>query len=499
MKKICFLFLIFTVLIIFAGCKNGKSAGEGPDSDFFKRKIEGEITISAYDTMSYRSYLEEAARAFEEQYPGTKVNIETFSSMPEIRTGGSGNMQMTSVQMQNDPQSRSDYLSRVNTSIMSGTGADIYAMDIIPLHKFVESGNLENLELYMNLDPDFKKNEYRQNIFDASKYSGGLWFLPMDYTFNYFAYDSTLIPSGITSGFGNNKSFNTFDLFRIGIPLYDNTYRIFNINDFDRGMGGMFNQLFNENFEEFVSLKTGRVFFERSADSQDISFANLLVSVREYGQQGYIPRAITGQQDAGRIMRQAMDAPKDRFFFKLNNNFSLATQYMRSTGRMVAMFSSGSVLGIEDDDKVAGIQANADGSVPYRFNQGFGINSQSKNKETAWAFIRFLLSEEMQLSTNLNVMGLPVHNEARSQKSEMTFTGSLYGMSAALNEQGRRSLQEYMTEIESLSGLINSYNVRDTNISDMVAQDVQFFIDGSRTAEEAARILQNKADLYLSE
>jgi multiple sugar transport system substrate-binding protein len=490
MKKLLYVLLIPAALI---SCSKSDSGAKGPDREFFNRNINGEITVSAFDTMNYRNYLEEAARAFEQLHPGTKINIETFSAMPEVRTGGSGNMQMQSIQMQNDPQARSDYLSRLNTNLMSGTGADIYAMDIIPLQKFVESGNLENLELYLNLDPDFNMNEYRQNIFNSSKYSDGLWFLPMDYTFNYFAYDSTLIPANIASAFGAGKSFNTSDLLKMGIPLYDGSYRLFNTTDFDRGLNGMFSQLFNENYEEFVNLSAGRAYFQNGG------FAALLSSVREYGQQGYIPRAVTGQQDAGRLMRQAAEAPRDRFYFKLNNNFSLATQYMRSTGRMVMMFTGGSVIGIEDDDKVAGIQANADGSIPYRFNNGFGINSQSKNKELAWAFIKFLLSKEMQLSTNLNAMGLPVHNEARAEKSEMTFSGSLYGMSSALNEQGRQSLREYMSVMESLSDLINSYSVRDTNITDMVIQDVQFFIDGSRSADEAARVLQNKADLYLSE
>ena len=493
MKKFIFLFFILTAFFILAGCGNGRDSSHGPDAEFFNRKIEGEITISAYDTMNYRNYLEEAARIFEAEYPGTKINIETFSAMPEIRTGTSGNIQMQNVQIQNDPQSRADYLSRINTNIMSGAGADIYAADIIPLHKFAENGTLENLEPYMNLDPGFNKNEYRQNILNASKYRGGIWFMPMDYNFNYWTYDSTLVPSNTASGFGISKSFSSGDLFNIGIPLYDGSYKLFNTTDFDRGMNGMFNQLLNENMLSFVNMET------KQADFSGGDFSALLASVRNYSELGYIPRTVTGQQDAGRVMRQAADAQRDRFFFKLNNNFSLASQYMRSTGRMLMMFSAGSVMSNDDDDKIAGIQANADGSVPYRFNQAFGINSASKNKETAWAFIKFLLSREMQLSTNLNAMGLPVNNEARAEKSEMVFAGSVMGMSGVLNEQSRQSLNEYLAVMESFSDSINSYDMRDTHISDMIASDVQFFIDGSRSADEVAKVLQNKVNLYFSE
>jgi len=490
-KKIIYLFCV-AAFIIFTGCGQKPVSGE-IDAEFFKRNIQGEITISAYESMTYKNYLEEAARAFEAMYPGTKINIETFSAMPEIRTGTDGNTQMTMIQTQNDPQSKTDYLNRINTNLMSGKGADIYAIDIIPLNKFIKSGALENLERYMALDPDFQVNDYRRNIFDASKYSGGIWFLPMDYTFSYFAYDSTLVPFNIAQGFGVNKALSTEDLLKTGIPLYDGSYMLFNATDFERGMGGMFYQLLNEKMPEFVDLE------KENANFINGGFSSLLESVRNFADAGYIPRAVTGQMEAGRVMRQAMDAPRERFFFKLNNIFSLASKYTRSAGRNLMMFSPGSVMSNEDDDLIAGIQANSDGSVPYRYNQAFGINSASKNKQTAWAFIKFLLSKDMQLSANLNLTGLPVNNEARKEKTRMFFSGAMYGMLSDLDEQGLKSMLEYLEAMENLSDLINSFDHRDTYINDMITGDVQFFIDGSRSAEETARIIQNKASLYLNE
>ena len=479
----------------FAGGSSNKAAPQtAPDAAFFNRPIRGEITVSAYDSMLYKNYLEEAARAFEALYPGTKVNVETFSAMPEIRTGGQTNMQLTTVQAQDDSQGRADYLSRVNTNIMSGTGADIYAMDVIPLHKFVESGTLENLDPYMNLDPRFNRADYRQNILDALRYSSskgtsGTWFLPMDYTFNYFAYDSTLIPAQIAARFGVDKSFCSDDLLKIGIPLYDGSYKLFNTLDYIRGPGGMFNQLLNESLESYVNLQTGRPGFT------DGRFANLLASVSNYAERGYIPRGITGQQNAGQIMQRGMQTPTDRYFFKLNGNVSLLGQFTRGAGTMMRMMTGGTSAAVDENDEIAGIQANADGKIPFDFNQGFGINSRSKNRETAWAFIKFLLSREMQLSTHIMSFGLPLNNEARAEKAALSFAG----LSPNLNEQLRQNLDRYKAAVEKLSDSINAYIVKDTSISDMIAQEVQYYFSGSRTANEVARVLQNKADLYLGE
>jgi ABC-type glycerol-3-phosphate transport system substrate-binding protein len=489
MKRLHFVFLMLGALFVFAACgANGKSAVK-LDGDFFNRKIEGEITVSAYESASYRNYLETAARAFEERYPGTKVNVETFSSMPEVRSSDQGNMRVTAMQVQDDPGSRSDYLSRINTNIMSGTGADIYAMDIIPLHKFVESGTLENLEPYMENDPEFNRNDYRQNILDALRYRGGTWFLPLDYSFKYYAYDSTLVPAQIASGFGVDKAWSAQELLALGIPLYDGSYKLFNALDFVMGPGGMFYQLLTENMASFVNLETGRPNFT------DGGFASLLALVSDYGRQGYFPKGITGAQDAEQLMLQVMNAPTDRFFFKLNGPIYLISQFGRNVGLRFMMATGGTARSIESDDEIVGIQANADGSVPFEYNMAFAVNSQSKNRETAWAFMKFLLSKEIQLSTNPYFLSL--NNEAREEKAGLVF--SLNNPSRTLNEQQRQALEAYKAAVEALSDNINCYMVQDTNINDMILQEARYFFEGSRNADEVTRVLQNKADLYLSE
>jgi len=494
MKRFLFVLSAFVAATaVFAGGSGGKAAQTGPDAAFFNKPIRGEITVAAYDSMLYKNYLDEAARAFEALYPGTKVNVETFSAMPEVRNMDAGNMRATAVQAQDDSQGRQDYISRTNTNIMSGTGADIYAMDILPLYKFVESGTLENLNPYMALDPGFKKSDYRQNILDALQYRSGTWFMPMDYNFNYYAYDSTLVPARIAAGFGLDKAWTAQELFKIGIPLYEGNYKLFNAVDYFRGPGGMFNQLLGESIETFINLDT------RKPNFTDGSFVNLLTSVSNYAQQGYIPRGVTGQQNAGNLMQRGMQEPTDRHYFKLNPNVSLVGQFNKVTGMMLRMMTTGNSPSIDADDEIAGIQASADGSVPFKFNQGFGMNSQSKNKETAWAFLKFLLSKEMQLSTNLMSFGFPINNEARAEKAELSFAGAQFNMTLGMSDQNRQAMEKYRAAVEKLSDSINTFVVQDTSLNDMIASEVFYYFGGSRTAEEVARVLQNKADLYLSE
>jgi len=491
MKRLFFVQCVLVILILAACGGKGKAAESGLSPDFFSGRIESEITISAYDSFNYKNFLEEAARAFEALYPGTKVNVETFSAMPETRTGGQGNMRVTVIEMQDDPQSRTDYINRVNTNLMSGKGADLYAMDILPLHKFAANGTLENLDSYMAMDPNFNKSDYRENIMDAVRYQNGTWFLPLNYDFNYFAYDATLVPTEIASRFGIDKAFSSEDLLKIGMGLYNGAYKIFNVNGSQR----MFIVLLGENIQSFLDLANKKPNFV------DGSFSAMLDSARNYGRQGLIPQEVTDQQGAEQLMRRGMEGPTDRFFFKQYNSANLLSQFLRSLGAMNRMMAGGTAMGIDTDDKIAGIQANADGSVPFSYRRAFGINSQSKNKETAWAFLKYLLSGEAQDPTGL-MAGFHLNNKVREETAGLAFSAFLGrpgNSDGVLNEQQSQALTQYKAAVEKMSDSINCFVVRDTSLNEMISSEVQYYFDGSKTADDVAKVLQNKADLYLNE
>jgi multiple sugar transport system substrate-binding protein len=446
--------------------------------------------------MTYRSFLEDAARSFEALHPGTTVRVETFSAMPEIRRSeGDGGGPMILVLSRDDPQGRADYISRVNTALMSGEGADLYAMDVLPLHKFVEGGQLENLEALMEGDPGFNKADYRGNILEALKYRDGVWFMPTDYTFNYFAYDLTLLPETAASSFGTGKVLTAGELLALGEQYYDGSAQIFNLPDYSpvgRPAGSLAHQVLSENMQSYVDLEN------KKADFVKGGFAELLESVRSAGEGGYVSPGVTGQENPdGLLLRQAGAEKTGRFFFKLRGNFSLASHFSRGTGRRMLMEGGGEVS--DDAEEIAGIAADAGGKVPFGYSQAYGISSGSKNKALAWAFVKFLLGEEMQLSTDMRYSALPLNNKAREQKAELIFSGAFMGREMPPDAGSEAALKQYLAVTEELSDRINYFPVRDTTVNDMIKAEIHYFFSGSRTAEEVAAVLQNKVDLYLNE
>ncbi|MDR2793343.1 MAG: extracellular solute-binding protein [Treponema sp.] len=489
MKRNAFLALgIIGAVIMSGGCKGRERAAAQPDGSEGAMRS---ITVSCYDSMAYKNFLDMAAKAFTEKYPGTTVTIETFSAMPEVKTSENGDGKMILVQRQDDTQSRNDYINRINTSLMSGGGADIFAADILPLHTYVESGWLENLDAFITGDNAFNMADVRGNIIDASRYNGGLYVMPIDYSFQYFAYDGTLLQGAITAGFGTDSAFTSSDLIENAAPLFDGSAKIFNLYDFSPD--GMIKTMWNERYTSFIDLEKKRANFTGG------EFAAMLTTIREYGDKSYIPHAVSRQDTAERI-RQAGQQATGRYFFKPYGNFSLLSQFGRAFGRTRMMGTAGGAKGIADDDEIAGIAAREDGTVPYTFGNAFCINANSKNKHTAWEFIKFLLTEDMQMVTSSpNPEPLPLNNAARVKKAELAFSDMLMGRAAELDEKQRAALAAYIEAVEWLSDRISAYTFQDTVINDMLAAEIRYFADGSRSAEEVARVLQNKAELYLNE
>jgi hypothetical protein len=287
MKRLLVLFMIIMLALGLTACGGGADStsgggANGQGGEALNGDVAGEITVSCFETMMHQTLLEEAARLFEAKYPGTKVNIESFSAMPEIKTAQQGDMFVSAIEMKDDPAARADYISKVNTALMSGSGADILATDVLPLYKFAESNQLVDLSSLMEADSEFNRSAYRTNILDALTYKGGLWYIPLEYTFDYYTYDSTLVNTKMTS-FGTSSAFNTGQLVELALGSFDGSSKIFNMSGYIRGGGGggsgmisgLYARMLREQYGSLVDIE------KREAHFTEGGFAQMLDALKE--------------------------------------------------------------------------------------------------------------------------------------------------------------------------------------------------------------------------
>ena len=462
--------------------------------------LSGELTVSCYETVMLKPFLEEAASSFEAKYPGTKINVESFAVMPEVKTREEGNMKMMVMMQEDDSQAKTDYINKVNTELMSGRGADIYAFDILPYHKYISGGQLENLRPYIDNDPQFNIVDYRSNILDATASPNGQFIFPLDYSFNYLNYDSTLFNESEQAVLDGKDQWSYKELIAKGEEAF---HRVNADGDISNPLfcmtteGGwdqsMFGELFESNLDTFLDI-TGK-----KANFDDGKFVELLNTVKSYEELGYtdIP------EDMGeRIMSQnIMDAPVGKkYLYKPMASMNLLSEFNKGSGRRIARRVVIGMMSDTENDKILGLPESENGEIRFSYSQAYGINANSENKFLAWAFIRHLCGDEAQLSMQL--MGFPINREVLTRKAEMEFTGALYDPENAgeeLDADRQAALEKYLETVEKYSSMLNTHILEDSVVTDMVFTEVSSFFDGSKSAEDVAKTLQSKISLYLNE
>ena len=130
------------------------------------------------------------------------------------------------------------------------------------------------------------------------------------------------------------------------------------------------------------------------------------------------------------------------------------------------------------------------------------VNNNSKYKEEAWEFIKFLISEEVQLVEN-GQRAFQINNRASQGAKDYVIAYQEDRKDNLLNDQGYNVLtQSDFEQVHRVMGYINGCNSNYFNNRKMVAliaEEIKPFINEERSAEETTKAIQNQVNLYLKE
>lgn len=156
--------------------------------------------------------------------------------------------------------------------------------------------------------------------------------------------------------------------------------------------------------------------------------------------------------------------------------------------------------------------------IGYPFDSGYGsmaaitdiaigISSTSRNKEAAWQFIKSLLDSEFQ--DNIQT-GLPLRVSSLEQKLKNALRPEYDANGEKIAKKSLRFDGEEPVNIYEISGedaetlkLIISkieYNAAvDYNLYYIMLEEIDYLFNDSRSVEDVAKIIQNRASIYISE
>ncbi|MBP3966384.1 ABC transporter substrate-binding protein [Paenibacillus lignilyticus] len=462
-KSGCVSLALMTALSACSSGNGGNADGEQPAV-----KTKDGKTVVSISVLKNDRFLETAEKQFEKAHPDIDIQIQAAVATPEM-----GKMVTKAIGGEENPADVEKFVSTVNTELMSGKGADIIAVQDLPFNKYAEKGLLVDLRALMKDDKTFNLQDYYEGIMDAVTNSEGKQAaVPVK-----FSLDIML---------GSNA-----DLTQAGVKVDDSkwtwadfaeiAHKIAKDEDGDGkpdryAMTGMTKEqllklMVESSYEHYVDTAGKKASF----DSGD--FAAMLENLKSLYDDGLIndQMAGRGQQSFGHM------------------NLMMPMELVMLPQMMFQGDGGGEVFQTPSGGEAKGMTFDSDLML--------ALNAKSGAKKEAWEFLKYLLSAEMQGTPGM--FGFSVRKDMTAKQVEESMkmlTSGNMKMSTPEGEVSPPTMTDAdIKKIVDMIPRIKRYSGEDNAIMDMVKEEAAAFFEGRKSAEEAAKQLQNRATIYLNE
>ena len=375
-------------------------------------------------------------------------------------------------------------MTKLNTEVLSGNVPDIFCLQGMNYRQLASKGILEDLYPYIDSDKELKRGDFFENVLKAMEVDGKLC-----QTVSGFYINSAV---GAASVVGDEPGW-TYDEFNAA--LAEMRERVPECTAFDQYMtrDGALQTCLALDMADFVDWETGKVSFDSEQFVSLLKFADSFPTEFDWENYTYSESDDLGSRLAqGRQMLAQTSAYSIEDIFY--NNY--------------APFLGGKITYIGYPT------AHGTGNMISLAEASYGISSKSPYKDVAWEFLRGFFTEDYQRENYC----LPSRIDVFEQKAEEATTIQYQKDSDGkflLDEDGEKIpiVRFYMDDgkeiynlepeqVQQIRDLIESTTkVADYNqeILDIVSEQAAPFFAGQKSAEEVAKLVQSKANIYVNE
>lgn len=354
----------------------------------------------------------------------------------------------------------------LNTDIIKGG-----IVDVVCNISFFNSGYYDimqnkgafvDLNTFMENDPKFNVADYNEHILSLYEIDGKLCKMPVFYSVG------TMV--GTKKYVGDKENWTAQEL----IDHYNSINETTTFNMTNDKLH-VFNTLIRGNLGSFIDYKNGTVSF----DSPD--FINMLDFCGNFG---------NGSGIANDVDYTSPLFVKEAQFYSFENFHKTLLEFHQKGEECT-------LVGYPSDD--------GNGSFIDDMNGAFSICQASSDsvKQGAWEFIKLIISEETQneILSEIDEIGFPINNNSYRKLAENSMgTGeNLVSMNGVMTDIGYLSEAEYnqISDYIRNTNRVNTTAYKDLN--SIILEEVDNFFAGEQSAEETARLIQNKASIMVSE
>ncbi|GIO34797.1 MULTISPECIES: ABC transporter substrate-binding protein [Paenibacillus] len=358
------------------------------------------------------------------------------------------------------------FVQNTNTAMLAGKGPDLLQsaeyVNILPTDNYVKHQLLEDLGEWMDKDSTFQKEDYFGNILDNVRIGKGLYAMPLAFFLEGFAGDEDAIAKAGVSV--NDKSWSWNDFMNTAKQLAASkgspSALVFGEPE------NLLSDIAMDNYDLFVDVA------ERKAHFESEPFTGLMNQVKSM----YDDQIVTQDPRNPAYFRTVhINSPKD-YFVTLREYGEHMKFYMKPHAQ----------------------ETTAGGY--FRPYESISMNSNSKVKAEAWDFIKFMMSEEFQ--TPSMKTGFPINKKSfadqiKELKAKGTVKayeeGPLHGMAVKVDPAELDLLESLV------NGAVHQVEYKSEPVREMILKESKAFFVGQKSADDVAKLIQNKVTTYLNE
>lgn len=344
---------------------------------------------------------------------------------------------------------------------------DIIDTSSVDYVKLAKKGAFVDLYQYMNNDSDIKLENYFSNLFKASEINGKL------YTVSPFVQISTMMVD--KSLVGNKEKITLSDLLNFRKQYPNIAFMDYGTKEEAFYVGLLYSS------DLFIDWENGTCNFMTQDFYDLLNYANSFpteIDYANYSQWGLLKSGDIKVTNLG--------------LYDITNY-----QVTKSL--------------VGDNFVIVGYPTNRENGHIVTNYGGFSISEKSNNKEGAWEFLKTLLSEDFQSSSNGS--GFPVLKSAFDEMMKKAMVEDGY-----TDENGNfvvspkvtwgdgtmeievyAATQEEVDEIRKVFEVASATYQYDEKMIEMISEEIEPFFNGQKSAEDIASIIQSRVRIYLAE
>lgn len=373
---------------------------------------------------------------------------------------------------------QSDYMAgytQLNNDILAGNMPDILVCDVnMPIGNYISKGLIADAGRLLEEDEELSKAEYLENVFDAYKVDGTLYYVIPNFYVR--------CPIGKTSIVGDRESWTMKEFQELLATLPEGT----------QGFGEMSREQFVYTMmsycgSDFVDVSTGKCDFNSQNFMSMLEYAKTLPEEIDYSQFGddYWKNYESQYREDRTILLDCYINRMENINSQIKGYFGEEVSFIgfpTESGR-------GAMIGLGD----------------Y-----YVVSARSANQAGAWEFVRYYMTEDYQegesswrIPTNRNAfdkwlakgMEKPYYLDENNEKVEYENTFYINGEEIPIPVM----TQEEVDRIEAFIRSVDKPAYYNDNVENIIMEEAAAYFSGQKSVSDVAGIIQSRVQVYVNE